>query len=348
VLNDGEGVSLEEYFSSAAMVREVPPETETTEIHPIDFSAFGRKLAQDLSSRIPLSIRGLQTVPEMIERICSASPTLNRLFNASAQVTQGHTVRTHTLMFHRAFTDHLSLPEAKSRILAITEACPNIENIFNIAITLHDLGKAIGNKEEHHRLTWMIVNPFLRKWGYKPPEIALISALINYDIIESFIQRYSSNSSSVYDDDATMSERQKQDIETTAKQLFENHASSGGLISFGHYFYLQVLFYLSDAGSYPSLYCNVMRPVNKPFFGFKYLPNDDDHQPFLMLLKHVVATTLFNTRLISPPKSMSELRIQELLWQKWKRDHDCGYPKSDSVSRGSPECGPVVNRVVTR
>lgn len=189
---------------------------------------------------------------EIINLLIREYPGLRLLYNQSAQVREGYTVKEHTL---RVFNEYEML---KNQIdlneFEFSEVSSNIDMLLKVGIALHDIGKPLGPKEEQHRHTVPILETALETWGFDAKEIRLAVALIGHDIIGDLIKPNS-----------------KKAVSEAFEELNQKAIDAG--LDYRKFFTLQKLFYFSDAMSYPYLKANVFRcnesnrftPINPKF-----------------------------------------------------------------------------------
>lgn len=198
------------------------------------FSAPTSPSLSPYSSEVWEALKTPQKSGKNIINELSRDSTLKKLFEADAGVSQGYTIREHTLMvlviFNRQYLKFYSYFKI--------EPLPNIRllELFKITIALHDIGKplaiAAGNKELQHYYTLPILVEQLRKLNFNESEIQLAVNLVGNEVMGSLI-------------------RQRIDV-PTALIKFQALAHQSGL-SLKQYLPLQALFYTADAGSYPEL-----------------------------------------------------------------------------------------------
>ena len=117
----------------------------------------------------------------------------------------------------------------------------DVTALFPVLMVLHDIGKPLaardGVKWRQHEYTGPIQKRKLRDMGYTPDEINLADVLVDNDWIGDYLQGHISFAETIHG--------------------METSAQKAGL-SDADYFRLQMIFYASDAGSYPYVASNVL------------------------------------------------------------------------------------------
>ena len=236
----GIGLTAWNFFTSSAAEEE-----QENKFLKVPTAALDQKVADILKNHTKLSDI------ELIKLLCEY-PNLKKLYDGSAQVSEGYTIEQHTLMVLRQYSDQkkfFNLNECK-----LDHITCNIDRVLRIALALHDIGKSLGPKEKQHEYTIPILQSALKKWKFSEKEIALATALIDHDCIGELLQP-----------------QYKQTPEMAVEKLKKlAHQANIDLHSF---FTIQHLFYISDASAYPrvKMYCmkqdkkGQLHPINPQF-----------------------------------------------------------------------------------
>ena len=203
------------------------------------------------------------TGPQIIELLSQEYPGLKRLFDSSAQVWEGYTIKEHTLIFFTQFEDQLNRFNIHSlNLKAITS---DIKRLLRATIALHDIGKPLGPKKDQHKNTVPILQQTLALWGFNQREITLVRCLVNNDIIGELVQN-----------------RYNKTPETACEALINVSQKAG--MDLKSYVTLQTLFYVSDASSYPTVREFCMRRDEAG----KYYPSSPKFKKLNNLVNHFV------------------------------------------------------------
>lgn len=179
--------------------------------------------------------------PDIINQLVREYPGLKDLYDQSAQVHEGYSIKDHTLRVFQEFEKvFIKTPLDKRDYAEIT---PDLEKVLRTMLALHDIGKGLGKKEDQHKNTTPILQTAMERWGFRYSEIRLATALVNHDLIGEMLK------------DKKMTPQ-----ETIAK--LQNLADYANL-SLEPFLKLQVLFWLSDAGSYPFLKMHVLKESDR-------------------------------------------------------------------------------------
>lgn len=193
---------------------------------------------------------------QMLDCISNHYPMVKQLFLSTAQVWEGYSVQEHTLMVIANLKKHQALPQYAMTLRSVRNFLPNIDILFPLCIVLHDIGKSIGDRDNQTQHTVAIVEKLLSLWNFSGQEIAFARILLNHDLLGSFFKEYNPLESSA----------QSLALASVAQTLKEKLKASGLGIKFKYYFYLQMLYYLSDMGSYPVLQRLIKpSPIQSPF-----------------------------------------------------------------------------------
>ena len=208
---------------------------------------------------------------KMMAQVVKIYPELAKLYAMPAAQGENHTLKEHTLNVFKRFAtykDHFDFDQIK-----VGHITSDIDTLLHALILLHDIGKPLGKRQEQHQRTVVIARPMLEKWGFTHKEINLAITLIDNDVIGEMVQPQFGVS--VYDAHAkltALAEKAGLDLKT--------------------YYLLQVLFYLSDASSYPFIRNYYMDKLKTDFlipthYAFTELYNwiMYDRKPQLMRLK---------------------------------------------------------------
>jgi len=174
---------------------------------------------------------------EYLNSLCE-NPSLKELFDRSAQVSEGYTVKEHTQLVLQVALDNRSVIE------------PRIQNImpwddFILFLALHDIGKGKVSEQEDvgfsNHITFkarelentrQILAEILPILGKKEEDAALFCVFLEHDLIGEYLKEESI-------------------LEETFERLIEmSVASNTSLMDFLEF---MTAFHLCDAGSYPTL-----------------------------------------------------------------------------------------------
>lgn len=168
----------------------------------------------------------------------SQGQTLGHLFESSAGVSEGYSIREHnTLVFAEMDSQ---LPFLLKRIPQFIQDKLNLVPLLRFAIVFHDIGKplaiAAGNKDDQHYYTSRILLEMSSRFGLSPFQRDFVMALVSNDILGHFIKG-------------------EKDAESTRVEIMQLTNSAN--IDLSSYFTLQEFFYTIDAASYPNLKAKV-------------------------------------------------------------------------------------------
>lgn len=196
---------------------------------------------------------------EIIEQLCADSPTLKSLFEASAQVHEGYSIKTHTRMVFEMFQEQEASVNYQAVMKTLSRNYPNIRTLMRVAVALHDIGKSIGNKEKQHEHTLPILQKVLEFLNYSRNECVLAACLVGTDSIGEQLKKCIG----VERDNAYIDLMFCDVLQNEIKKLKEP-------VTLSLYFYLKAVLYISDAGSYPDLFLTIMKEVSNQVF--TYIP----------------------------------------------------------------------------
>lgn len=172
----------------------------------------------------------------------SRTSDLKKLFEASAGVSEGYSIREHTQMVYDTYLEQL--PYFKISSVKTSENI-NIKRLYRFIISIHDIGKPIAiakeGKHAQHKYTRPIVEETMQRFGFSESEISLAISLIDNDILGDVMQGFISPNRALLK------------IESLAEK---------NSMSVQDYFQLQSFFYIVDAASYPGLRELVFHEVN--------------------------------------------------------------------------------------
>jgi len=104
-------------------------------------------------------------------------------FNSSAGVTEGHTIKKHTLMVMNQFEKYFKDKELPGNLNP---------NFFRVILALHDIGKpqaiSEGDKRNQHIHTERMIKEFLSDMDFSEKEIKIATALISKDPIGKYFK----------------------------------------------------------------------------------------------------------------------------------------------------------------
>lgn len=181
-----------------------------------------------------------------IEKMEAQDENLTALFDAHSGVSEGFSVRLHTLMVLNRFYEETRLRENDTSPLGRT--IRERKSLLADVLALHDLDKyRPGNRrasttEVQHDRAVSVMNRILRSLNYSEQELKIAEALIRSQVIGHVIR---------YDDRANVATEERMTPRRGAQEIRETARSLG--IPIAEYFALQTLYFSSDAGSYPSL-----------------------------------------------------------------------------------------------
>lgn len=167
-----------------------------------------------------------------LNKLYTTYPVFKDYFDRSAQVREGYTIKEHTEMVLRRFTEqkkHVNLC-ALQKDLKIKD----LEKLMLCTITLHDIGKAIGTRSAQHQNTIPLLEAVLKRVGYDEKAVELAKALVNHDTLGELVR-------------PTFNRGVKQAYDKLKK------ISRSAQVPLQAFFELQRLFYTCDATSYPSV-----------------------------------------------------------------------------------------------
>jgi len=144
-------------------------------------------------------------------------------FKADAHVSQGYSIKEHTLMVMRQFEKYFS----GKKLPAGTDA-----NLFRVILVLHDIGKTYeyqdGVRIEKGKYTSEILKSALSKLGYSQQEVSAALALVSEDPIGDYL---------------------KEGGGARASAIITRMATRAGFRT-DHFLDLLLIYYMADAGSY--------------------------------------------------------------------------------------------------
>ena len=144
-------------------------------------------------------------------------------FNSNADVTEGHTIKKHTLMVINQFEKYFKNKELPANLSP---------NFFRLILALHDIGKpqaiAAGDKRNQHIHTERMIKEFLSDMDFSEKEIKIATALISKDPIGKYFK--SGN------------------LDRSKNEIIE--MAQAAEINIEEFFNLLIIFYKCDASSY--------------------------------------------------------------------------------------------------
>jgi len=171
---------------------------------------------------------------ESLIQLLSKDRELKILFEGSAGVSEGYTVKEHTLRVFKLFEEQRKVFPLRYQFTLPDDI--RVWETLRIAIALHDIGKPLalraGDKDRQHEFTVPILLSHLNRLGFTEREARLAEALVGHDIVGELSKGLISL------DEARVSLRAL----ARAAQLPD-----------AVFLPLQALFFVSDAGSYPYL-----------------------------------------------------------------------------------------------
>lgn len=167
-----------------------------------------------------------------IESLGRHYPELGALYQASAQVKEGYSIGQHTVRVLNLYDQQKKFYPLKQITRRNQLEC-NIDDFLSCVLALHDIGKSQGPVNEQHKFTIPILTRYLNRWGYCESLIKLAQELVNHDELGQMLKR---------DQDPNVKILPLMIEKSNRSQLF-----------FPDFSALQILFYVSDAGSYPYL-----------------------------------------------------------------------------------------------
>jgi hypothetical protein len=197
-------------------------------------TAAGTKSVELFAPAIWVLLNAPEINGKEIVDFLSLDPVLKTLFDSSAGVSQGYTIREHTHMVFDVFAKQFPLYKAHYGFQSSSEL--RLFQTLKFAIALHDIGKPIaidkGDKDRQHEFTLPLVEQALKHFEFTDREYKLVRALVAHDFLGDYLKG-------------------KINARTTAGYL-ERLAEAAGMTA-KEFVPLQFLFYIIDAGSYPSL-----------------------------------------------------------------------------------------------
>lgn len=180
---------------------------------------------------------------EAIVDFLSREAEIKALFDSSSGVWEGYSVRTHTLMVFKVFSEQFELYQSKFKFKFPPDV--RLRPTFKMALAVHDIGKpqaiAAGDKKRQHEFTIPILEKAFSQFGFSQNEIKLAKALVGNDVLGDFVR-------GIIDSDIAYSQ-------------LDSIALISGL-PLVDFLPLQFLFYTSDAASYPTLREGVFTPLS--------------------------------------------------------------------------------------
>lgn len=203
---------------------------------------LARSIADVISENVPMALERFSTKTmweligskekdkELIDFL-SRDPEINSLFNAWAGTFEGISVRDHTLDVLGIFSEQFP----KFRDIFHFKVDPNTRLLetLKFAIALHDIGKPLAvaknDSSLQHEFTLPILERAMIHFRFSEQEIQLAKAVVGNDLLGDLIKGTTS-------------------VERTMTELKELAARAG--MSLKTFAPLQILYYVSDAGSY--------------------------------------------------------------------------------------------------
>jgi hypothetical protein len=170
---------------------------------------------------------------EQIIDFLAGDPELERLFSSDAGVSEGYTIRQHTLMVYQKFSEQLPYFRLNS---IQTPQRINLSRLMKVTVALHDIGKpkaiSAGNKSLQHSFTIPILTEKLQTLGFSPEEVNIAKAVVDNDVLGELLQG-------------------RINVQDAQKKL--SRIASNTSLNPKDYFKLQTFFFTIDAASYPYL-----------------------------------------------------------------------------------------------
>lgn len=145
---------------------------------PEDYQAFAIS-----SSEVKRSLSSQDFFPEELLSALETAPYLKQLFELHSGVSDGYSLRKHTLMVMSQFEKYFAT-SYDSMVLSIEH--------IRLLLALHDIGKSLaaaeGRKQDQHEFTKEILQFALPGCGLSPQEGENIMALMDQDIIGAFFR----------------------------------------------------------------------------------------------------------------------------------------------------------------
>lgn len=198
---------------------------------------------------------------ELMKAVKKGYPHLAALYESKANLNDPQTLENHTLAVLKQFEKQHGFYNLNAP--AYAKITQNMKKVFVGAILVHDIGKPLGERTKQHEFTAPIAKKALKLWGFSESESKLALALIDNDVIGELVQP-----------------RYKQSPVQAVVDLAKIAAKVG--LSLQAFFRLQVLFYVSDASSYPFIRSIAFKesknkqlfPVSKKFIKLKLMVYD--------------------------------------------------------------------------
>ena len=144
--------------------------------------------------------------------------------DADAGVSQGYSIREHTIMVLSQFEKYYGNKELPAGVS---------KKLLSFVLAVHDLGKpraiAAGNKDAQHEHTVGLVEPLMQRMGYSQDEVNIALALIDGDPLGNYL-------------------RDIQSSPDTAQKIFKMAQKAG--MKPEDFYQLLVVYYQCDAASY--------------------------------------------------------------------------------------------------
>ncbi len=195
-------------------------------IRDVFYQAPPPSIAQFFGAR---KVNGKSVVAELSKW----NPDLNSMYLLDSLVAEGYTVGQHT----ERVVDTLLSQEKHYPLAEISKRSRmRILPLMRAVMALHDIGKGLsvlaGRKDIQHQYILPHLVRSLEGLGFSPEEVKLGKMLMNHDILGDYLVKGTSA--------------------TSTRLQLESRANEAGL-SLQDFFQLQTLYFVSDAGSYPSL-----------------------------------------------------------------------------------------------
>jgi hypothetical protein len=192
---------------------------------------------------------------KLVRYLTERVPHLKSIFKGSSGTWEGYTIAQHTKRAYELLSEQLSLaPLGEMQERYGTRV--DLERTLRLALILHDIGKAPALETssrliltahrrglpfstidrtqvpEHSKLSAAMIEPIMQQLGFNPDEVALATTLVDNHVLGRMLKG-------------------QLNMTGAADQLEALAAKT--VLSKNDYFGLQSLFFVADAGSYPTL-----------------------------------------------------------------------------------------------
>ncbi|MEX0849047.1 MAG: HD domain-containing protein [Candidatus Dependentiae bacterium] len=157
-------------------------------------------------------------------------PHLKGLYESPSYITEDHSLEQHTLNVLNQFNEQKKFYSIHAPYYK--KITHDMEKLMIATILVHDIGKPLGARNEQHKHTVPIAKEALKRWGFTRVEIDFALTLIDNDIIGELVQP-----------------KYKMKVKDAYNTLSKLSSTVG--LSMNAYFEMQMLFFVSDASSYP-------------------------------------------------------------------------------------------------